>query len=165
MTLSEFADIADLVAAFGVIASLLFLGWELRKNSEQARMQNWYSVLTALREHKRRTDDMSVSDVLDKGRKSYEGLTSSQKILFGYWMEEWLQAQEGLQIFRHANAHRREDLTRTVKGNFRSMFSHPGCREWWSDSGLADRWPRSLVEAVSGAIAEIEAKKSGKDDM
>ena len=99
MTLSEFADIADLVAAFGLIASLLFLAWELRKNSEQARLQNWYSVLAALREHKRRTDDLSVSDVLYRGRESYEGLSGSEKILFGHWMEEWLQAQEGLLIF------------------------------------------------------------------
>ncbi|MAZ15045.1 MAG: hypothetical protein CL535_01720 [Ahrensia sp.] len=159
MTLSEFADIADLVAAFGLIASLLFLAWELRKNSEQARLQNWYSVLAALREHKRRTDDLSVSDVLYRGRESYEGLSGSEKILFGHWMEEWLQAQEGLLIFRHSNAHRREDLTLAARGNFRSMFSYPGCREWWIDSGLADRWPRSLVDAVSEAISEIESSR------
>lgn len=158
MTLPEFADIADLVAAFGVIASLLFLAWELRKNGEQARLQNWYSVLTALREHKRRTDDLSVSDVVHRGRQSYEGLSGSEKILFGYWMEEWLQAQEGLLIFRHSSAHRREDLTRTATGNLRNMFSHLGCREWWIDSGLADRWPRSLVNAVSDAITDIEGK-------
>ncbi len=156
MTLSEFADIADLVAAFGVIASLLFLGFELRKNGEQARLQNWYSVLTALREHKRRTDDLAVCDVLDRGRESYEELSGSEKILFGYWMEEWLQAQEGLLIFRHSNAHRREDLVRAARGNLVAMFSYRGCRQWWRDSGLAARWPRSLVNAVSEAIATFD---------
>ncbi len=156
MTLANIAPIADLVAAAGVIASLLFLGYEMRKNSEQARMANWHFVLSALREQKRRSDDPAMADVLYRGRQDYDALSGGEKIMFGYWMEEWIQAQEGLMVFHQASAHSPQVLLKTARGNFRDMFAHPGCRLWWRESGLAERWPPTLVAEVQGAIAALE---------
>lgn len=152
MTLAQIAAIADLLAALGVIASLVFLAWEIRKNGEQARLSNWHATLSALREQKRRTDDLAVADVIERGRRDYDSLTGAEKIVFGYWMEEWLQAQEGLLVFRGVSAHGREELLSVVKSNFAAMFEYQGCRAWWEDSGLATRWPMSLVGIVTEAI-------------
>lgn len=37
MTLSDFADIAEVIGAFGVIAGLIFVGFQLRQNTQQLR--------------------------------------------------------------------------------------------------------------------------------
>lgn len=160
MTLSQIAAIADLLAAAGVIASLIFVGYEMRRSSEQARVANWHSVLSALREQKRRTDDPVVADVLHRGRQDFDALSDSEKIMFGYWMEEWLQAQEGLIVFRHVSAHSPEDLLRGARTNLRHMFANPGCLKWWRDSGLANRWPPNLVKEVEAAIEAVEAAET-----
>lgn len=156
MSLSEIADIADLAAAFGVIASLLFLGWELRRNANQTRLTNWNATLSALREHKRRTDDPYVADVIDRGRQDFDALSGSEKIAFGYWMEEWAQAMEGLLVASAASYHRHEEMMHAGLSNYAAMFTHPGCRQWWRWSGLANRWPRTVVAAIEGAIAKAE---------
>lgn len=156
MSFSEIADLANVLTAIGMIASLGFVAYELRKNSDQGRMANWYSVLSALREHKRRSDDPAVADVLFRGRQDYAALAGGEKIMFGYWMEEWIMANEGLLIFRQASAHSPENLVRAARGALRAMFQHPGCAVWWRESGLASRWPPAMVSEVEAAISDAE---------
>lgn len=157
MTLSQIAAIADLVAAAGVIASLIFVGLEMRKNAAQARLSNWFSVLGALREHKRRTDTHEMAAVVAAGRQDYAGPSEAEKIMFGNWMEEMLQAQEGLLQYSDVSVIQREQLVRTASANLRWHFGFPGCRDWWRDSNLASRWPKLLVTAVTEATTWNEA--------
>jgi len=156
MTLSQFADIADLLAALGIVVTLGFLAYEMRQNAEQARLTNWHSTLDAIRGHKRRTDDLALSDVIDRGRQDFDALSGAEKIAFGYWMEEWCQAMEGLLVANRAAVHRQDQMKRAASGNYKAMFRHPGCRQWWHWSGLSARWPDPLVEAIEGAIAKVE---------
>lgn len=157
MTLTQIADIADLLAAFGIIVTLGFLAWEMRKNAEQTRLGNWHSTLSALREQKRRTDDPTVADIIDRGRANFDALTGAEKITFGYWMEEWAQAMEGLLVSSATSVHGREEMRHAALSNFAAMFAHPGCRQWWRWSGLEHRWPRALVKEIEGAIAKAES--------
>jgi len=154
MTLSDVASVANLIAAFGVIASLLLLVWELRKSTEQGRLNNWHAAVTALREHKRRTDDPWVADVIARGRVSFNDLGTAEKITFGYWMEELLQAYDALLVFGGSAAVGREETYRAVVGAFRHHFGFPGCKAWWRQSGLDSRWPRHIVEAVKSSMTE-----------
>ncbi len=41
MDLVQITVIAELLAAVGVIASLIFVAFEIRKNAAQARQANW----------------------------------------------------------------------------------------------------------------------------
>lgn len=154
MTLSDAASVANLIAAFGVLGSLLLLVLELRKSNEQGRLNNWHAAVTALREHKRRTDDPRVADVVARGRVSFEDLGTAEKITFGYWMEELLQGFDALMLFGSSAAVGREETYRAVAGAFRHHFGFPGCRAWWRQSGLDNRWPRHLVEAIESSMAE-----------
>lgn len=163
MTLSNVANIADLVAALGIILSLLLVASEMRKNNAQARLSNWHSVLAALREHKRRTDVGEMADVLARGREDYDSLKPGEKIMFGQWMEELLQANEGLLQFRDASIIPREQLVRTATANFRWHFAFPGCRAWWRDSGLSDRWPNVLASAINDAVTYNERGSTPRD--
>lgn len=158
MTLDQIADWADLLTAVGVIASLLFVGWEMRRNADQTRLGNHQTTLTALREHKRRTDDPHVADVIDRGRQDFDGLSGPDKITFGYWMEEWAQAMEGLLVSGTASFHRREEMIQAATASYGRMFEFPGCRQWWCWSGLERRWPRMLVTTIEAAIAKAEGR-------
>ena len=50
MKLKDVADLANLIAAVGVIISLLFLAYEVNQNTEESRAANRHDVATALRE-------------------------------------------------------------------------------------------------------------------
>ena len=87
--------VSGVVAAVAVIASLLFVGFQIRKSSEQARLANWNSVISGLREHKRRTDSPHIADLIVQGRADFESLTEAGKLAFGFWMEEMVVCYEG----------------------------------------------------------------------
>jgi hypothetical protein len=157
MTFSQFSEFADLLAAFGVIASVLFLAWEMRKSTEQSRLTNWHATHSATREHKRRTDDPYVADVVDRGRANFDALSSSEQVTFGYWMEEWIQAIEGLTVTSSATSKRYDDINRVAIEVMAATFAYPGCRTWWQQSGLSDRWPKKTVRFMETAIVKAEA--------
>ena len=125
---------------------------ELRKSNEQGRLNNWHAAVTALREHKRRTDDPRVADVIARGRASYEALSISERITFGYWMEELLQSYDALLLFGGSSVVGREETYRAVVGAFGHHFEFPGCKAWWRQSGLDNRWPGHIVEAVEKSM-------------
>jgi len=156
MTLSTLANIADLLAALGIIASVIFVAFEVRKSSEQARMSNWNAVLSSLREHKRRTDDPYVADLVVRGRKDFEALTEAEKLTFGYWMEELLQCYDGLIVHENAIAVGVGESRRAAVGAFALHFSYPGCLAWYRWSGIEHRWPRKLIEAIEEGIAKTK---------
>lgn len=157
MTMSMLADIADLLAALGVISSLVFVAFEIRKSSEQARLSNWNAVLAGLREHKRRTDDPHVADLVVRGRADFAGLSEADKIAFGYWMEELIQGFDGLIVHQNSLAVNRAESRRAAIGAFTMHFSFPGVRAWYQWSGVAHRWPTQLIEAIEEGIKRAKA--------
>ncbi|UCE32117.1 MAG: hypothetical protein JSW68_04080 [Burkholderiales bacterium] len=154
MTISVLADLADLLAALGVISSLVFVAFEIRKSSEQARLSNWNSVLSGLREHKRRTDDPRVADLIVRGRADFEGLSEADKLAFGFWMEELIQCFDGLIVHQNSIAVSPDESRRAAVGAFAMHFSFPGCRAWYQWSGIEHRWPKHLIDAIEEGFSQ-----------
>ncbi|MCP5265346.1 MAG: hypothetical protein H6934_04515 [Burkholderiaceae bacterium] len=152
MTLSVLANIADLLAAAGVIGSLVFVAFEIRKSSEQARLSNWTAVLSSLREHKRRTDDPYVADLIVRGRADFESLSEAEKLSFGYWMEEMVLCFDGMILHQNSMAVGPQETRRAAVGAFAMHFAFPGCLAWYRWSGIGDRWPPKLVAAIEEGI-------------
>ena len=92
MNLQLLANIADILAAIGVIISLLIVAMELRKNTAQSQVSNTYALFTMMSEYKRRTDSPHVADLIVRGRSDFQTLSEPDKIAFGYWMEEMIYA-------------------------------------------------------------------------
>ena len=156
MGLSTLANIADLLAAAGVIASLVFVALEIRKSSEQAKLSNWFAVLSALREHKRRSDDPRVADVIVRGRTDFHALSEAEKLTFGYWMEELILGFDGMIVHQHSIAVGPQETRRAAVGAFALHFSFPGCVAWYEWSGIKRRWPEKLIEALEEGMRQAK---------
>ena len=154
MSFSQIADFADLIAALGVIGSMLFLAIETRKNANQTRIANHQTSLAGLKEHKRRTDSLDLADILVRGRVSYLGLSEPEKLAFTGWMEEMIQSYDTLIAPNVDLAVSKAEARRAAVGAFAFHFGFPGCREWWHASGLADRWPRHIVQTVQEGLVQ-----------
>mgnify|MGYP006863757556 CR=1 FL=1 len=74
MEMALISDIADTIAALGIILTLGFLAFEQHKNTEQAKIETWNLVMQGIRETRRRTDSPHVADVIARGITSREKL-------------------------------------------------------------------------------------------
>ena len=90
MEMALISDIADTIAALGIILTLGFLAFEQHKNTEQAKIETWNLVMQGIRETRRRTDSPHVADVIARGRSDYYALTEADRITFGFFHEELL---------------------------------------------------------------------------
>ena len=98
--LSQFADIADLIAAFGVIGSLLFLAFELRLSNKETRMSNWRQLLDSFREFKAVTNDVAFSELIERGNINYDDLSAAEKRSYGQYLEQ------GIHVIGNFSKHR-----------------------------------------------------------
>ena len=153
MNLSDIADLADLLTALGVLISLGFVVFELRKNTRQAQLTNQQSVISGLREARDWFKDPEVAEVIVRGRKEFDRLSVVEKEIFQAWAMNSINAFHMTIMHGDALAHKGAPAARN---NLRQMFTDPGVRRWYVESGLEGRWPTDLVAEVKSAIAASE---------
>lgn len=132
MDMAAVAHVADIVAALGVIASLLFLAFQIRQNTRTIRNQHWESHLNRLADCFARPVDAEIARVIVAGQTDYDALDRAQKIMFNGWASEYLANVVGSIGFHRQGI---LDAERAVMGERRLkwFFAHEGTRRWWRD--------------------------------
>ena len=82
MNLSNIADIADLLAAAGVIATLIFLAMQIRQNTKAVQNTRWESYLDRLANNFARPMNEQVATVIVKGNRSFAALNDTEKQIY-----------------------------------------------------------------------------------
>jgi hypothetical protein len=146
--LSTIADIADLIAAAGVIGSLLFLGFELRAQNRETSLSNWRQLLESLTAFKATTNDPQMADLVIRGHADYHALSPAEQLAYGNWLEQ------GIHIIGNFDKH-----IDTVPGKLRGldhavhnlMLDHlgtPGARAWWAATKPRGRFMPATVDTI-----------------
>jgi len=152
MTLSDLASLAEIVASLGVIASLIFVAWQLKQNTEQTRLANWGSVVDRYNTVYGHTNDISLANLGAKGRKSYRDLTDGERISFGHYLEQMCIANEGSVQFARANVHRIEDNLALFEKHIRFHLGFKGAREWFDEFESQRGFPPEVMAAIHRAL-------------
>lgn len=153
MTFTQIAQIADLIAALGIIATLLFLVFELRQNARQASYANWQGIIGFVRSHREWSSDPAMAEIVSRGRMDYRGLSEGEKFAFENWMMNGLTAFYTVLIHKPSAVAEKEGHE-TSKRQIRHLMSFPGTIDCWEAVGLAKRYPPSMVAIVEGFIRE-----------
>ena len=137
MDFSLIADYADVLAALGIIASLVFVALQVRQNTHQLKNAHLESSIDRDTVFFSRAYDPRTAAIVVKGRQSYGSLDDVERLAFQSWMREFittfattfLLARQGL-----LRPQQREMLDQRL----RLVFGHQGAMEWWR---AADRVP------------------------
>jgi len=129
--LSQIADIADLIAAFGVIGSLLFLAFELRLSNKENRMSNWRQLLDSFREYKAVTNDVAFSELIERGNSNYDDLSAAEKRSFGHYLEQGIHVMGNFSKHRGGIPVELTGLQTAVDNSLIDLLNTRGARQWW----------------------------------
>ncbi len=152
MNLAQITILAELLAAAGVVASLIFVAFEIRRNTAQARLGNWQSVTERATALWSRTSDIELANLIAKGRKSYHDLTEGEKISFGHYLEELCIAYESLPMLAKSQLHGSEDILALFKRHMQFHLGFPGAREWLQEFEDQRGFPPMLRRLIHEAI-------------
>lgn len=129
MSLASIAAVADLLAALGVIASLLFLSWQIRQNTRALGNQNWLAIVERIAEQSTRTLNRDVAETVSRGSADYEKLEEPERIVFDAWAYEFM-----ICVNRHIGFEEqglRPEIAAMTERYLNWFFAQPGNRAWW----------------------------------
>lgn len=151
MLLNQLAPMADILAALGVILSLVFLAYELRQNRKQSELSNWRDLLESLSNFKGLSNNLEFSEFLERAEQDYHALTPAEQRAFGMYLEQ------GIHIIGNFAKHNDTIPTKLVGMDgaihslLRDLLNTKGARAWWTETKPKGRFmPQTyvMVDAV-----------------
>ena len=152
MDIAQITVLAELLAAAGVIASLIFVAFEVRKNTAQTRQANWGNAADRFNAVYAQTNDIELAKLVVKGRQSYHELSEAEKVSFGHYLEQLCIAIEALLVHGESLAHGREAMMVLAKKHLAFHLSFPGARQWYDEFDQQRGYPPAMREFIREAI-------------
>ncbi|MEM1077410.1 MAG: hypothetical protein AAGI09_02685 [Pseudomonadota bacterium] len=146
--LAQLAAIADLIAAAGVIASLLFLAFELRIQNRETGLSNWRHLLESLTNFKATTNDLAMADLVVRGNADYASLTQAEKLSYGHYLEQGIHIIGNFEKHSGTVPSQMRDLELAVHNLFLDLLSPPGARQWWAEAKPHGRFMPNTVRTI-----------------
>ena len=132
MNLSDLGNIGDFVGAFGVIGSLIYVGYQIRQNTIATERTN--ARLTSS-DHSRALlgiMDEKVSEIVLRGAGDIDALTPTERYRFDIAITSWLETiEQAFADYRQKNFP--EDLIFAYRTRIAAVLGAPGGRVWWSN--------------------------------
>lgn len=141
--------IGQLVAAVGVIPSLIYLAIQIREQNKERRRAG-INVLTAQWSDLVRSaqDSADFAALFLEGMRSFHSLDPVAKLRFSAFFTRFTRNCEGMFLYYRDGALEKA-LWGEVERTISDYFAYPGVKEWWSTRKhwLTDEF-RAVVEAL-----------------
>jgi len=162
MTLETLYFLAQIVAALAIVASLLFVGLQLRaQNREQQLARGNDAAESHDRFQKILIENPDLRDIWVKGADSMDALAPAERIAFGAFLALWVGAMMRFEQRTKAGyaspASRAETLAM-----YRSVTRREGARQWWRRArGQYPPTVQSLGDELFGLTEEASPSEPG----
>lgn len=132
MSLETAYFIAQIAAALAIVASLLFVGVQVRTNNIQQRIAllNQRSEMTS-RLNQLMVQDEGLCELLIKGADSLKHLTPAEYLRVSTFNHEWIMIAR-LVKHHEASAGVDDENFEVVRRSIQRLFRQQGMREWWA---------------------------------
>ena len=125
------AAIAELVGAVGVIGSLLFLGYQIRKQTVESRLdaastlaQQWNETVGAL------AADRELATLFLKGGREFSSLDDIEVVQFSAHLGRVFKVFESMHL-QHAEGRLDNETWAAVTDGIHDSCTMPGVKSWW----------------------------------
>ena len=161
MSLETLYFVAQIFAALAIVASLVFVGVQVRTNNVQQRIAllNQRSEMTS-RLNQLMVQDEGLCDVLLKGADSIDPLTPAEYLRFSTFNHEWIMIAR---LVKHhkGSAGVDDENFEVVKRAVQRLFRQQGMREWWARGKHV--YSDSEVDFIESWIEQDKEKKPKRE--
>lgn len=141
--------IGQIVAAIGVVISLIYLAVQIREQNKERR-RTGINILTVQWSDLVKTGQESrqFATLFLRGIRSFQDLDAPDKLSFSAFFTRYTRNCEGM-FFYYRDGALDKALWDEVERTITDYFAYPGVREWWATRRhwLTDEF-RAVVEAI-----------------
>lgn len=155
MDLGSVASIAEVVSGICVVGSLVFVGFELRKNNIQARLDNWSNQVDRFVDVYGRASNLELGELIAKGRVSYAALSDGEKISFGHHLEQLCLSLEAILHTAGRDMHERNAAEELFERHIQHHLGCLGGSEWWEEFQNQRGFRPFLTEKINLVLKSV----------
>ena len=132
MDIAQLGAIGELVGGLAVIGSLLYVGVQVRAQTQESRLASVHSLNVAYGTYlDTLIESKEVREVYLQGLGDFEGLELEQRLLFSACLGKAFRFHES--AFHQWRAGRIDaDTWKTFNQPFADLLNYPGLRTWWT---------------------------------
>ena len=130
LSLGQITNLAEIIGAFAIVASLIFVGLQIRQNTDQAEASSYQTGMQFITLLSDFTATPASADLMIRGMNDFDGLSQIEKAQYDSKMANLINA--------FALAQQRY-LQGTLSANEYTGYEHviasllltPGVKQWW----------------------------------
>jgi len=152
-------DWLQVIGLFGVVASLIFVGLQMKQDREIA-LSNAYQARadTATQLWSDMASNPALVEATIKSEDlGYDSLSREEKEVLAYSEQAWLHVFENIH-FQYINGFISEEHWRRSREAFKSDFRTIGTRTLYERNPRM--WRESFQQEINGLLAEIDAERA-----
>ena len=150
MSLEQIATLSSIIASLAVIASLLFVGIQLKQSSLATRMMTAQSNTQIMIDNFGRIIDHADLAAIFAGEVKPEDITPGQKLRIGNIFASTFRHFEMLHMHQRYGIHEKE-MWQASEARLAERIPNPFIRSWWQSSKQS--YAASFVAYVDARIA------------
>jgi hypothetical protein len=152
MSIQDWAAIAEMVGAIAIIVSLIYVGVQLRQNTQATRVhtsQVFVQTFGGIMSHQ--IQEPEFRDIYWRGLAGLSNLHGSELAAFGAWMGITIRAWESFYFQWQAGAFE-DQIWSGWNCQFRDLFGYPGVQEVWRirRHHLSEEFCKFVEESIAG---------------
>jgi hypothetical protein len=157
MTLEQLALVAEIIGGIGVVASLIYLAVEIRRQSRQDALRTaheltaqWGGLMTSLH------DSSELAEIWLKGHNNFDSLDGVSRIRYSALLGRFLRYSEGL--YFHLQDKTLDPIVwRGIERTIQDLMVLAGPPAWWQ---TRKHWFTDNFQAlIEGIISKGDGKK------
>lgn len=122
---------AELLGAIGVIASLFYLGTQIRQNTKTVRTAAYHAIVTNLGNLAADTGrDGAIADLFVRGQVDLESLSPTEQRQFGLLLQGVFRSFENL-FYHYSTGMIDEVVWKGWEKRILRYYRQPGVQVWW----------------------------------
>jgi len=153
--------IAELLGAMGVIASLIYLAFQIRQNTQSSKAATFQSVTSdALQFALTISDNEALTRLLRLGSEGTERLPEDDYRRFQQLVRVYLRFHDNI-FYQYKIGTLDEGQWSGYRYSLRLVLSSPGIRSWWRAGGNRHTVSPTFQELVDSELASLDAGFAG----
>jgi hypothetical protein len=156
MTLDELGSLGEFLGALAVVASLVYLAFQIRQNTRSVKINTFQALAETRTEFASViAENREVSTLLFAGLRDFQALEEDDRIRFGFLIYKLLAGIEN-QLFQYRQAELPQEQFEQTRGILRWYARAPGFRAWWKDQPVP--FGDSLTKLVEDELRAAESR-------
>lgn len=162
MTLEALYFIMQIVAAVSVVASLVFVGLQVRGNTREQRLTRTIEGIAAYEAFQHLLiNSREFREIWLKGAKGLGNLDDQELLAFGAYMALWVSSANRTGANIRAGQMSNRDWQAT-KSMWKPITLRKGAQEWWQRARRG--YAPDVRASIDDVFAEISDMQGGKTD-